>query len=518
MAEEALRTLVQRLADRHPDDPAAFEPDGESVTFGQLQERVERARSALPAGVRRVGVRVSNDLDGVAGVHATWQHGATAVLLGGVLPAAEMRRRASEVACDVLLDPRSAEADPVDSRSGSATGAGSAGRAGRAGRAGSAGSAGSATERHDAPRVAGEAAILFTSGTTGRPKAAVLTFDALESSLASIAEGAGLDASGRPPTSPPRSPTPVFVSLAHVGGLIAPLNSMRQGKPFVLFDKFRVGEVFDIVERFRLRLLRLTPAMVHDLASWPEPRSLASVRSVTVGSAALGEGLRDRFEERYGALVLQSYGQTEFTGAIAFERYEDARAGRRPPGSVGRVAPGVEVEIVGTDGEVLPPGEVGEIRARSASAFSAYIQDGELVDPKDDGWHATGDLGRLDEEGFLSVVGRSDDTIVCGGFNVYPAMIEGGLARVEGVTDSVVTGLPDERLGEIPVAVVDVEADSGLDAEEIRARLRDHLAPYEIPRRIVVDAVPRTEGGKPDRERARALVEAARPAVPTRKE
>ncbi len=500
MAEEALRTLVQGLADRHPDDPAAFEPDGGPVTFGQLQERVERARSALPAGVRRVGVRVSNDLDGVAGVHATWQHGATAVLLGGVLPAAEMRRRASEVACDVLLDPRSAEAEAVDSRPGSATGAGSA------------------TEGDDAPRVAGEAAILFTSGTTGRPKAAVLTFDALESSLGSIAEGAGLDAAGRPPTSPPRSPTPVFVSLAHVGGLIAPLNSMRQGKPFVLFDKFRVDEVFDIVERFRLRLLRLTPAMVHDLASWPEQRSLDSVRSVTVGSAALGEGLRDRFEERFGALVLQSYGQTEFTGAIAFERYEDARAGRRPPGSVGRVAPGVEVEIVGTDGEVLPPGEVGEIRARSASAFSAYIQDGELVDPKDDGWHATGDLGRLDEEGFLSVVGRSDDTIVCGGFNVYPAMIEGGLARVEGVTDSVVTGLPDERLGEIPVAVVDVEADSGLDADEIRARLRDHLAPYEIPRRIVVDAVPRTEGGKPDRERARELVEAARPAIPTRKE
>lgn len=491
MEDQALRTLVQGLADRHPDDCAAFEPDGEAVTFAELQARVDRSRRALPPGARRVGVTVSNDLDGLAGINAAWQHSATAVLLNSVLPPAEARRRVQEVGCDVVLDPRRAEAQVVEGADGSG---------------------------EAPPPVEGEAAILFTSGTTGRPKAAMLTFAALESSLASIAEGAGLDASGRPPASPPRSPTPVFVSLAHVGGLIAPLNSMRQGKPFVLFDKFRVDEVFDIVERFQLRLLRLTPAMVHDLAFWSEPRSLAPVRSVTVGSAALGEDLRDRFEERFGALVLRIYGQTEFTGAIAFERYEDARAGRRPPGSVGRLAPGVEVEIVDAEGKPVPPGEVGEIRARSASVFSAYIQDGELVDPKDGGWHATGDLGRFDEEGFLTVVGRVDDTIVCGGFNVYPAMIEDALARVDGVTDSVVTGLSDDRLGEIPVAVVDVETDSGLDADEVRARLRDHLAPYEIPRRIVVDAVPRTEGGKPDRVRARALVEEARAAVPAQKE
>lgn len=484
MEIESPRDLVRHRAGEHPRAVAAHRPDGAPVTFAELQDRVDELRDRLPASARRVAVVVPNSIDGVAALHAAWQRGATAVLVGSAVPEAEAVRRAGETACEVLLDPRHT-GDPLR------------------------------FSPEEPETVDGEAVVVFTSGTSGRPKAAVLTFSALSGSMASIAEGAGLDPAGRPPTDPPRSVTPVFVSLGHVGGLIATVNSMHQGKPFVIFDKFRVAEVFEIVERFRLRLLRLTPAMVFDLAHWPDDRSLDTVRSVTVGSAALDDRTRELFEERYGAFVLQSYGQTEFAGAIAFERYDDVRAGRRPEGTVGRLAPRVEVKIVGADGAEQPPGGVGEILARSASTFAAYIQDGRLVDPKDGGWHATGDLGRLDADGFLAVVGRADDTIICGGFNVYPAMVESALARLDGVAGSLVVGLPDERLGEIPVAVVVPEPGVGLEPEAVRERLRPELAAYEIPRRVVVAGeLPMTAGGKPDRDAARALfgTPAPRPA------
>lgn len=483
MESELLRTLVAERARRSPDAVACYEPSGAPVTFRALQDRVEAVGRRIPAGSRRVGIRISNDVDGVAVVQAAWQRDATPVLISGLAPDAEAARRARETRCDVVVDP-AGRGDELD-----------------------------LGEAADPGTVDGEAVVVFTSGTTGRPKAAILTFDSIAGSLESIAEGAGLDPGGRAPAEPPRSPTPVFVSLAHVGGLLAIVNSVHQGKPFVVFDKFRVSEVFDLVDRFQLRLLRLTPAMVYDLAFWEEPRSLEPVRTVTVGSAALSPDVRRQFEERYGAIVLQSYGQTELTGAIAFERYADVKEGDRPPSSVGRVAPGVEVEIVGPDGRGVAPGEVGEIRARSSSAFAAYIDDGELVDPKHDGWHSTGDLGRLDGP-FLTIVGRADDTIICGGFNVYPAMVEAALTRIDGVTGSVVAGVHDDRLGEVPVALVTLAAGAEGAVDELRSKLRDELAPYEVPRRIeAVREIPITDGGKPDRAAVREVMEARGAAV-----
>ncbi len=204
--------------------------------------------------------------------------------------------------------------------------------------------------------------------------------------------------------------------------------------------------------------------------------------------------------------VLRNYGQTEFAGAIAFERPDDVGAGRRPPGSVGRAAPGVEVRIVDADGVELPRGCIGEIQARAASAMSGYLDaDGRLSATTTGSWIATGDLGALDSDGFVSVVGRVKDLILCGGFNVYPAQVESALNRIDGVVDSAVAGVADDRLGEIPVAVVVGAA--GLTEQGLRQSLRAELAAYELPRRIrFVAAIPRLDTGKVDRVTVAALL------------
>jgi fatty-acyl-CoA synthase/O-succinylbenzoic acid--CoA ligase len=215
------------------------------------------------------------------------------------------------------------------------------------------------------------------------------------------------------------------------------------------------------------------------------------------------------FEKKYSVPILHNYGQTEFAGAIAFERPDDIAAGIRPQNTVGRVAPGVEVAILGADGNRRRAGEVGEIVARAVSAMSGYLDpDGTPADPG--GWLHTGDLGILDDQGFLFVVGRVRDMVVSGGFNVYPAQVEAALNDLPPVADSAVTGVPDERLGEVPVAAVVLHTGVSASVDEIRNGLRARLAAYELPRKIaVVDEIPRLETGKVDRASVAKLFKGA---------
>ena len=245
--------------------------------------------------------------------------------------------------------------------------------------------------------------------------------------------------------------------------------------------------------------------MVYDLAYAEGQRTLGTVASVSVGTAPLPENTRLDFENRYGVPVLRNYGQTEFAGAIAFERLDDIEAGRRPPHSVGRLAPGVQVRIVDRQGGDLPHGEVGEIWALGKSAMTGYLGESRTSASRA-GWIATGDLGTVDAEGFLTVVGRLRDMLICGGFNVYPAIIEAAVNDLPDVVDSVAAGLPDERLGEIPVVAVVLEPGAALELDPMRDALRSKLAAYELPRRLLcVDQIPRTHNGKLDRRAIAAL-------------
>ena len=473
------RTRLRRMAATDPYVVVAMRPDASSVSAAELLAMAEMVTSRLRgvAAGRRVGVTATNTVEAVAALHGVWLAGASAVLVGPMTPAAEVDRRLAVTGCVAHVIP----GQPAVV---------------------------SALAPADDAHADDEAVVIFTSGTTGQAKAASIPFRSIESSARTIATSLCLGAEGRPLTTPHRSPQVVFVALAHMGGLLATQTSWSVGKPIMLVPKFDADTAFELIDRFQMTALSLTPAMVFDLAYAPGERSIAPVKSVSCGTAPLPESTRLAFERRFGVPILRNYGQTEFTGAIAFERYEDVKAGRRPPLSVGRVASGVEVRIVGEGGVDLAHGEIGEIWARGGSSMAGYLgANGAPSSGREaDGWIATGDLGTLDADGFVAIVGRSRDLLICGGFNVYPAVVEAAVNELPGVLDCAVAGRADERLGEVPVVAVVAEPSSTLRLEPLRAALRTRLAGYELPRDLrVIDAIPRTQNGKVDRPAVAAL-------------
>lgn len=473
-ASRTRRRLIE-LAEADGDLIVAYRPDGTAVSASALAALA--AETANGIGTDLVGHRValvaSNTVEALGALHGIWQAGCSAVLIGPLVPDREARRRQTVTAAVACVD--------------CSTGSGVVEHLGL-----------DSDRIVTAPR---EAAVVFTSGTTGVAKGASIGEAALDSATTTVRIGAGFRDADRPLSDPPRSPQIVFVSLAHMGGLLATQTSWALGKPLVFIPKFDVDTTFELVERFGVTALSLTPAMVYDLVHAPAQRTLGEVRSVSCGTAPLPEATRTAFEERFGIPVLRNYGQTEFSGAIAFERFDDVRAGRRPPMSVGRIADGVSVRIVDESGRDVEPGRVGEIWASGGSAMAGYLDEqGDAARPGTAGWITTGDLGTLDGEGFLTVVGRVRDVLICGGFNIYPAVVEAAINQLEHVLDSAVVGRADDRLGDLPVAAIVVGDDADVDVEAMRTQLRDHLSNYEIPREIrVIDAIPRTTNGKVDR-------------------
>ncbi len=471
--------ILARSAAAAPDSTAVI-ADGIEHTFAQLAEATQTLSAQLVPGTRVIA-RLGNDAASVVALHAAWRAGCSVVAASTMVPDSEVVRRTAETSAASVLTPDAGGLGAHIEHTGS---------------------------RRPAP--AGEAVVMFTSGTTGTPKGASLTFAALRGSLAGIASGTGLDDTGRPPKTPARGPRLVMVPVAHMGGLLGTLTAWWLGKPVLLVTKFSPQVVVDLAHRHALGMLPLTPAMVWELTQLGGDAKLPGIDHAIVGTAALPEATRVAFEDKFGVPILRNYGQTEFAGAIAFERPADVKAGRRPDGTVGRVAPGVEVAILDPAGERLPVGVVGEIAARAASSMSGYLDSsGRPADPG--AWLRTGDLGKLDDDGFVYVVGRVRDMVVCGGFNVYPAQVEAALNDLADVADSAVAGLPDERLGEIPVAAVVLSPGATGDAEAIRQQLRSRLAAYELPRQVVfASAIPRLDTGKVDRPGVARLVQSAR--------
>ncbi|MDQ3915997.1 MAG: AMP-binding protein [Actinomycetota bacterium] len=325
--------------------------------------------------------------------------------------------------------------------------------------------------------------IIHTSGTTGTPKGA-----ARNTSAAGISALANLLA-----VVPYRRddvvycPTPLF----HSFGLATFTFATVLGATLVLPERFDPEESLRLIDRHRATAASFVPVMMRRIVSLDDDvkkrYDLSSLRLVMASGSVLSEDLRRAAIELFGHVLYDLYGSTEI-GWVAIATPQDMAT---RPKTVGKPVEGIDVAVLSPDGERLPPGETGELYVKSGVLFEGYTS-GEKKAERD-GYMSIGDLGRLDEEGYLYVESRTDDMVVVGGENVYPIEVEQVIEDVPGVTEVTVLGLDDEEYGQVLVAFVVGTA----SAEDVRAACKAELASYKVPRRIeVVDELPRTSTGK----------------------
>jgi long-chain acyl-CoA synthetase len=358
-----------------------------------------------------------------------------------------------------------------------------------------------------------DAIVLFTGGSTGAPKAVTITHEGFGSSLDSLVSASKRGRRGPFALAPDEvPPNLLYFPLFHAGGINALLFAWIAGRRVLLMERFRAERVGELVRRYQVDNLFLLPTMMFDLLGLSEPDALGSVRAVLSSGQELNPVLRRRFEEKFRIPIQSNYGSTE-VGHVAGWTMHDIKAGRWTPGAVGVVYEGVEVEIRDDAGHEVATGEIGELWVKT-EVTRGYLNEqstegGLLIV---DGWVRSRDVGYLDNEGRLFLAGRARDMIKCGGFQVWPSEIEEAILHDPLVRDVAVVRAADERLGEIPVAFVVLEAAAdGLDVtERIVHRCRERLAGYKMPRKVVqVDVIPRNDAGKTDKPKLAASLSAA---------
>jgi acyl-CoA synthetase (AMP-forming)/AMP-acid ligase II len=336
--------------------------------------------------------------------------------------------------------------------------------------------------------------LVFTSGTTGRPKGAMTTHGQTLRTFATWAEVVGLRAGDRY-----LIVNPFFHTFGYKAGILACLMTGATMVPEPVFD---VDVVLQRISDEHISVLPGPPTIFQSILDHPRRDSfdLSSLRLVVTGAAVVPVELVESLWTDLGVeTVLTAYGLTEATGTVTMCRRGDSAA--TISATSGRAIPDVEVQIVDGDGNVLPVGVAGEIVVRGYNVMAGYLDDAEATAAAidSDGWLHTGDVGFLDAGGNLAITDRLKDMYVSGGFNVYPAEVEAVLRRHPGVAQVAVIGVPDHRMGEVGLAVVvpAPDADTAGLAESLPAFARDQLANFKVPRRVeLVDLLPTNASGK----------------------
>lgn len=291
------------------------------------------------------------------------------------------------------------------------------------------------------------------------------------------------------PTEPRRGVAIVNSPLVHIGGVYRVLQCIAQARPFVLLDRFELNAWAAAVRKHRPRTVSLVPAALRTVLHSDLTRAdLASVRTVTCGTAPLAPDDADAFTEKYGILVLTSYAATEFGGGVAGWTLADhSRYWHTKRGSVGRANPGAQLRIVDTEGAPVERASLGLLEVKPAQLGVSAP------------WVRTTDVARIDADGFVWIVGRADQAIIRGGFKVLPDDVRAALESHPAVAAAAVVGRSDQRLGQTPVAMVELRGSADIGGAELVEYLRTRLSGYEIPTQIsIVAEIPRTASGKPD--------------------
>jgi acyl-CoA synthetase (AMP-forming)/AMP-acid ligase II len=508
--ELTIPAVVGSAAREYGDAEALAEPGGERLSYRQLHERVsDVARALIADGVApgdRVAVWCPNT--------AAWILAALGALSAGAALVPVSTRFTGPEALDVIsrcgaralfVDHDFLGADRLAALRAAAAApepAGSLAGLTLTVRVGT-GDWTSFTERkvatplpHAAARAAAVSAqdvsdILFTSGTTGRSKGAMSSHRSSLSVARAWAARAGLTADDRYLVV-----NPFFHSFGWKAGILACLVSGAALVPLPVFDP---AAAMAAIEDEEITVLPGAPTIYQTILDHRERGryDLSSLRVAVTGAANVPAALVERMgRELSFRVVLTAYGLTE---AVVATMCVPGDAPETAARSCGRAAAGFSVRVAGPDGGDACPGQTGEILLRGPNLMLGYLDDpaatAEAIDP--DGWLHTGDVGRLDAAGYLTITDRLTDMYICGGFNVYPAEVEQVLARLDGVAESAVVGVPDGRLGEVGRAYIVTRAGPGLDEAAVLGFCRQRLANYKVPRQVEFrDALPRNPSGK----------------------
>jgi long-chain acyl-CoA synthetase len=480
----------------HRADGPALVSQGETTTYGELRSQVAGIRGALVArGVApgdRVAIVAANNPLFVAAYLAVLGVGGVAVPLNPLSPPPELARELGVVGARFAL---------VDDTGASAFGGEAAARP--AGLEVVAigelvgGEPAALVERADDDL----AVLLFTSGTAGLPRAAMLTHGNLRANIDQIratTESGAVDPAAGPATADDVALG--VIPLFHIFGLNAVLGlALTVGATVVLVERFDPPAALALLAEHGITVVSGVPTMWRAWADLPPPDSgganpMASVRLGVSGAAALDPELRRAIAARYGVVLAEGYGLTEASPVVT------SGVGREAPdGSIGLPLPGVLVRLIDRFGEDALVGDPGEVWVKGPNVFTGYWDDAEATRAAltEDGWLRTGDLAVVDDDGFLWLVDRAKDLIIVSGFNVVPAEVEAVLMGHPDVSEAAVVSVPDARSGEAVKAFVVPVAGAHVDEAAIVDHAARHLARYKCPSIVtVVDELPHGVTGK----------------------
>jgi long-chain acyl-CoA synthetase len=330
------------------------------------------------------------------------------------------------------------------------------------------------------------AVILYTSGTTGTPKGAELTHDNLRRNTEMSVAMFGLD-----DKAVVLGALPLFHSFGQTCGMNA---CVRAGAMLTLLPRFDAGKALEIIARDRVSVFEGVPTMYMAMLHHPGAADTSSLRVCASGGAAMPVEVMRGFEEKFGCMVLEGYGLSETSPVASF----NPRNRERKPGSIGTPIEGVEMKVVDDDDNEVAPGEVGEIVIRGHNVMKGYWRRPEATaEAIKDGWFHTGDMARVDKDGYFFIVDRKKDLIIRGGYNVYPREVEEVLYEHPAVAEAAVVGVPHDELGEEVAAAVALKEGQRVDVDELRAYVKEQVAAYKYPRTIwLVDELPKGPTGK----------------------
>ena len=487
-----LSALPDRRAEHNPLGPAIAD-DKTDLDNAQFLAAVQRAAAWLRGrGVSAgdvVAIMLPNTAYFIVSLFAAWRVGAAVTPINPSLRPAEVTYQVSDAGAKVLIvehtpefDPgvRAVETDELDT-----------------------GEPGDDPPHHDEHALA---LLIYTSGTTGRPKGVMLDHANLDAMCNGVIDAFRLTGADH---------SLLILPLFHVNGIvIGTLSPLLAGGRATVAGRFRAESFFDRIERRRPTYFSAVPTIYTMLCGLPArvKPDTSSVRFAICGAAPASVELLEAFEFRYGIPIIEGYGLSEGSCASTVNPLD----GLRKPGTVGLPVPGQTIRIVDMDGCAVPDGQAGEVVIKGPNVMRGYLnRPQETANTVVDGWLHTGDVGRFDEDGYLVLVDRAKDMIIRGGENIYPREIEVVAHQLPQIAEAAVVGKANTVYGEEPVLFVSLHPGQTLDAEAIRAHLRDSLSKYKLPVEItIMDDLPKNPVGKIAKPELRRLLTLAETTTP----